>query len=238
MIDPYRILGVSRDASEDEVKKAYRKLSRKYHPDSNVNNPNKEAAEEKFKEIQAAYEQVMYEKSGGTRGQNTYGQGQSSGDNPYGDFGDFFGWAFGGQQQGQRQQQGYSSEKDRYMQAAANYINSGHYREAINVLSQINDKDARWYYLSGYANYGVGNNGLALEHANRAVQMEPGNMSYRELVNMIESGGAWYQNRRSPYSQTTMSSTDCCTRLCLANLFLNICCGGGTGCFPGMFFCL
>lgn len=46
MIDPYSILGISRDASDDEVKKAYRKLSRKYHPDANIDNPNKEQAEE------------------------------------------------------------------------------------------------------------------------------------------------------------------------------------------------
>ena len=55
MTDPYSVLGVSRDASADEIKKAYRKLSRIYHPDANVNNPNKAQEEEKFKEIQEAY---------------------------------------------------------------------------------------------------------------------------------------------------------------------------------------
>ena len=57
--DPYSVLGVSRDASEEEIKKAYKALSRKYHPDANINNPNKDQAEEKFKEIQAAYQQIM-----------------------------------------------------------------------------------------------------------------------------------------------------------------------------------
>ena len=61
MLDPYRTLGVSRNASDDEIKKAYRTLSRKYHPDSNINNPNKEMAEAKFKEIQQAYQQIMKE---------------------------------------------------------------------------------------------------------------------------------------------------------------------------------
>ena len=56
MMDPYQVLGVSRSASDEEIKKAYRSLSRKYHPDANVNNPNKAQAEEKFKEVQEAYE--------------------------------------------------------------------------------------------------------------------------------------------------------------------------------------
>ena len=59
MQDPYSILGVSRNASDEEIKKAYRKLSRIYHPDANINNPNKDQAEAKFKEIQQAYQQIM-----------------------------------------------------------------------------------------------------------------------------------------------------------------------------------
>ena len=68
MIDPYQVLGVSRSASDDEIKKAYRNLSRKYHPDANINNPNKDQAEEKFKQVQQAYDQVMKEKQSGAAG--------------------------------------------------------------------------------------------------------------------------------------------------------------------------
>ena len=68
MYDPYSVLGVSRNASEEEIKKAYKALSRRYHPDANVNNPNKVQAEEKFKEIQSAYQQIMKERTSGYSG--------------------------------------------------------------------------------------------------------------------------------------------------------------------------
>ena len=74
MSDPYQVLGVSRNATEEEIKKAYKALSRKYHPDANINNPNKEQAEEKFKEIQQAYQQIMKERTSGY----SYGSSGSS----------------------------------------------------------------------------------------------------------------------------------------------------------------
>ena len=76
MFDPYSVLGVSRDASDEEIKKAYRRLSRKYHPDANINNPNKAQAEEKFKEVQQAYDQIMKEREYGS---SSYGGGYNGG---------------------------------------------------------------------------------------------------------------------------------------------------------------
>ena len=67
-MNPYDVLGVRPDASEDEIKKAYKALSRKYHPDANINNPNKEQAEEKFKQVQQAYSQIMDARKHGANG--------------------------------------------------------------------------------------------------------------------------------------------------------------------------
>jgi len=89
MTDPYQVLGVTRGASDEEIKKAYRTLSRKYHPDANVNNPNKDQAEERFKQVQQAYDQIMKEKqqgpSGNYGGFSGYG-GQSSQGQPGGGY--------------------------------------------------------------------------------------------------------------------------------------------------------
>ena len=81
------------------------------------------------------------------------------------------------------------------MQAARNFINSGHYQEACNVLNSIQERNARWYYYSAIANSGIGNQINALEYARKAVQMEPGNAEYRQLVSRLENNGRWYADR-------------------------------------------
>lgn len=253
MYDPYSVLGVGRNATEEEIKKAYRALSRKYHPDANVNNPNKAQAEEKFKEIQAAYQQIMKERTSGYSSSSGYGGGgyggsgygntgngygrnggyRSSGNGYGGGYGPFgYGpfWGFYGYGQGQNA--GY--EDNTYLRAAGNYIRNGYYREARNTLDSMDERErsARWYYYSAIAHSGLGNNVAALEHARRAAAMEPDNMSYRSLVQQFESGGSWYERRQAAYGYPAMGGGNFCLKLCIANMICNLCCGGA-GCCGG-----
>ena len=212
MIDPYSILGISRDASDDEVKKAYRRLSRKYHPDANINNPDKDQAEEKFKQVQQAYEQIMKERE----------QGNSYGGYQYGGYGGFSG----------QTDSGYQDEEAMRRQAAVNYIQSGYYREAMNVLQALQQRNGQWYYLSSMANMGLGNNVNALNDIKEAVRLEPDNVQYRMLQQQMEGGGTWYQEMQNPFGGMPTGGDDYCMKLCLANLACSLCCPGG-----GVFCC-
>lgn len=90
----------------------------------------------------------------------------------------------------------------------------------------MQERNAMWYYYSAVANNGAGNNVAALEHAKQAAAMEPGNFQYRQLVQQLESGGMWYRDMQGPYREYSMNSSDLCLKLCIANMFCNICCGG------------
>ena len=215
-MDPYKILGIAPGATDEEIKRAYRNQSRKYHPDANVNNPNRAQAEEKFKEVQMAYDQIMKQKQQGY----SYGSGYSSGGSyGYGGFGY-------GRTNGAYGNSGYGSSasgESVEMQAAANYIRNHYFKEALHVLDGISDRTARWYYYSAVANAGIGNNVTAKEHANQAVNMEPSNMEYRQLQQQLEFGGTWYQSRGGAYERP-YSGGGWCMSMLLLNLLCNCCC--------------
>lgn len=227
MKDPYEVLGVSRDATDEEIKKAYRKLSRKYHPDANVNNPNKEQAEEKFKEVQAAYQAIM------NHSQSAYGgNGYGSTGSGYGGFGGFGGFGSYDSYNEGRSAGGEEDEDTIYINAAYRYAANGRYREAMNVLGQVKTKNAGYYYVSAVANAGLGNQTTALEHIRIAVNMEPGNAEYRQFLQYLQSGGQWYTARGMGYGSPVGNGNDFCFKLCIANMVCNLCCGGG-GLFCG-----
>ena len=223
MTDPYQVLGVSRDASTEEIKKAYRALSRKYHPDANINNPNKAEAEEKFKQVQQAYKQIMEEKENGTSSYSSQGSyGGSYGSGGYG--GSYGNGGYGGYNYG-------SSTEDAELRAAANYLNNMRYQEAMRVLNNISRHNAQWYYLHAIANAGLGNNISAVQDAQTAVNMEPDNMQYRQLLSQLQGGGQWYTDMGQGYGYERAGGDMgkwCCE--CLAiNALCNCCCYGGRG---------
>lgn len=215
MTDPYRILEVSSTASDEEIKRAYRALSRKYHPDANVNNPDKKKAEEKFKEIQQAYQMIMNQRE----------HGDNQGNRGFSGFQDF------SRQQFYRESD--SEEYQMHLRAAANYIQNGYFKEADNVLHQMEDRTGGWYYLSAVANAGMGNNIMALENAKTAVLLEPNNLQYQQLVAQLESGGNWYQEMQRPYEMHGMEAGDCCMQFCFTSALCNLCFGGSYYCSNG-----
>ena len=201
--DPYKVLGVSPNASDDEIKRAYRKLAKKYHPDVN---PGDAEAARKMQEINAAYEQIKNpEKTQSTQS----GHGGYSGYGSYDPFGSY------------RQQQ----SGDGYQQAAAQYIRFRRYAEAINALNNATQRNARWYYLSALANDGLGNRVTALEHIKRAVSMEPDNYEYLQALSMIERGESAYRQQASSYRTFHMGRSGLGT-LCLCYLAQMFCCRG------------
>ena len=214
MMNPYQVLGISPGASDDEIKKAYKTLSRKYHPDANVGNPNQKAYEEKFKEVQQAYQIIMDQRQG--KGQ----QAQYQDPWGFGGFGDYY---------GSHQSQSASESKDeQYMRSALNYIQNGYYREGLNVLEQVKERKGPWYYYSAIANYNVGNNAVAIEHAKIACSYEPNNYYYASLLNQLQGGESRYQQRSAGYGgNPSMHRGNYMGQICGTILCLNLCCGGG-----------
>lgn len=250
MTDPYKVLGVSPSATDEEVTQAYRKMAKKYHPDLNPGDKNAEA---KMKEINAAYEQIKKIKHGGA----TYEQPAG---NPYGGYGGYAGGQQWGGQQQQRQQRGgqqwgyddpssgpfgggygnpFAGFEELFgrrrqwqqqapgspqMQNIRNFIRNGQYQQALHVLSQIDSRDAEWYYYSALANGGLGNRVTALNHARQAVQMDPGNFEYQSLLEQYQQGIFNYREtgQRHGYSMDGVGKT--MMQLCLAQAFCMFCC--------------
>ena len=213
MDDPYKVLGVDRDATDEQIKQAYRRRAKKYHPDLN---PGDEYAKKKMQEVNAAYEQI---KNPDKVQPNPGGYGGYGGYSQYDPFGGY-----------QRTYTG-SGYGDSYQQAAYNYIRFGRYREALNILANAADRNARWYYLSALANDGLGNQVTALEHIRRAVSMEPDNAEYLRVLKLMEEGGQAYRRQAGNFTGFNMN-VDPCTGMCLCWLFNVFCCGG-----RGFFLC-
>ena len=236
MIDnPYKLLGVPESASKDDIKKAYRKLAKKYHPDMNPDNPK---AAEKMNEINEAYDILMDDNkfrewkmkkdqqayygngTGNTHSGSGYG---NTGAYTYWDFEDIFGGAFWSNQTQHRPQaqEGDSANIKNAIQA----MNQGQYSMAAVILNSVaaSERTARWYYLSAIANHGAGNTMLAIDHIKQAVKMEPNNTLYQQIYRQFNSSSRTYEQNSRDFNPTVVSLDKVCCSLCLARLFCPCC---------------
>lgn len=216
--NPYQVLGVPPDASDEEVKKAYRELTKKYHPDLN---PGDEHAAQMMNDINTAYDQIK-------NGTATQQQTVNSGPYQYSQYADPFnpwGNTWNNWQYSQQQ-----TERSEYT-AAKNYIRNGMYREALTALSSVPEveRDGKWYYLCAGANMYLGNKIAALDAAKRAVEMEPDNVEYYRLLQQLQSGGDFYNNYRVQYTKGLRTDRLCLT-LCAMNMCLGPMCGTNIFC--------
>ncbi len=262
--DPYRVLGVSRDATKEEIKRAYRKKAKEYHPDLHPNDPH---AAEKMNEINEAYDMLNnpekyqrrqntygsgygsyggsqnqggYRQQGsygngsygnGSYGQNgsygngSYGNGGYGGQDPFGGFGsfeDFFGfWGMNSGPEKPRSMPGDSEE----IRQAIDFINMGRYQYADSTLNAMPgaQRNARWYYLSALANYGLGNQMLAVSQIQKALQLDPNNALYQRTLQSLRYAESSYNQNGRDFQREAEGMDRFCRTFCLAQLFCMFC---------------
>lgn len=198
MRDPYEVLGVQRGSSIEEIKLAYKRLVKKYHPDQYANNPLSDLAQEKLKEVNQAYDQLAGKTA--ASGSGNYSKSQSS---------------------------SYSSQSGAGYGEIRSMIERGNISGAESVLSRISNRGAEWNYLMGVVYLKKGWYDQAYQHINLASQMEPGNMEYRNAMynfNYRNQGYRSYGNQGG-YRQSSGSCCDMCTCLICTDCCCE-CCGG------------
>lgn len=198
MTDPYQVLGVSPNASDDEIKTAYREMARKYHPDNYSNNPLADLASEKMKEINEAYDTILAQRKNGG-GQSGYSSGYAG---------------------------GASSGSASQFADIRRMIQNGRPEDAAELLDGIPNprRDAEWYFLKGSVLYTRGWLDQAFRHMSQAVNMAPQNPEYRAALNQM----TWQRNNGTNQNgqyRTTQSAAGCngCD-MCSSLICADCCC--------------
>ncbi len=196
MNDPYKTLHISPDASDEEVKKAYRELAKKYHPDRYQNSPLAEQASEKMKEINAAYEEIMSHRKNAAEGSS---YGRSYNDSSY-----------------------YAQNRNgsRYSEVRI-LINNGRFEEAEEQLRQVvpSERSAEWYYLMAVVSYHKGWLEEAYNYGAAACRLDPSDAEYRSFFSRVtQQRNGSFQTRK-----TYGNSIDCCPGGCCEYLSCLLC---------------
>ncbi len=198
MKDPYEVLNVSKDASDDEIKKAYRDLARKYHPDNYVDNPLADLAQEKMKDINAAYEEIQRRRSSGSSG----GSYSSSAGRTYGGYSGY-GGAYG-------PWSGSTTGGSSVFSQVRVAIMQGNLARAEALLNASSERNAEWHFLKGSICYRRGWLDEAKRYYKTALQMEPDNAEYRQAVDFMERGGRGQAQGDVFGTDTCISDGLCC----------------------------
>jgi len=201
MNDPYKVLGISPSATDDEVRKAYKELVKKYHPDQYQDNPLADVAAEKMTEVNAAFDEIMNMRRGGSG--NSYSYGNNSGSS----------YNYNG---------GYSSSFNPMQ--VRQLIQSGSVTQAEQILNGVpnGSRDAEWYFLMGSVCYKRGWLNDAYVHFQRAYQMNPSNPEYGQALNQMNMQRNGYMNGNPMNSGTNADMNTACN--CCSNLICADCC--------------
>ena len=205
-MDPYKLLGVTPQTSDDDVKRAYRELARKYHPDNYVNNPLADLAEQRMKEINEAYDQIMNERSG--HGSARSGPSASSSGGYQQQYSSY------GGQQGYSQQGGPGT-----FTQIRSAITQGNLNLAEEMLQRTSQRNAEWFFLMGTVYYRKGWYDEASRCYQQACAMEPNNAEYRSALNMVNMSGTYGCYLPMQHSDLC----DCCANLMCLSLCCNCC---------------
>lgn len=219
MNDPYKVLGISPSATDDEVREAYRKLSMELHPDLHQASPLADIAEEKMKDLNNAFDEVMNLRRGGVSGDTGYGGG--------GSFSQSQSQSYGGQSYGSSQSAGDEGDNP-YMQVRR-MIRSGQVTAADSVLERPNlDRNGEWHFLKGSICYGRGWLNEAYGYFSKAVEMEPSNMEYNATLNQMNRARSGQMNGNpnpGPYRQGGAPMMGCSfCDMCQGMICADCCC--------------